>query len=314
MSEIDKNQNFPRKRVLAMAGLCAIAVMLLGVIAIFSGSSEEIVEPQIVASPDDRILASVNDIPIYESQIRLVRPFAGQSDQDKEEPPADDQAQLLEYLIQQRLLAQSATNRGLMDDPKISNELRLAKDRILAAAMVETYLDTTVTEDDVRAYYKAERDLYPSRLQKKVRQIVLPDAATAKEIIRRLDKGDSFASLALAFSLDRASRESGGDLGYISSDMLDPLLSEQIFAKSENGRLEAFETPDGWHVVEILSQRIEPIPSFETRRNAIEVLLRAEGLQTFMEQLKSEAEIVYSESPKSTPEAHDTSQLDDKEE
>jgi len=282
MSEIDKNHNIPRKRVLAMAGLCAGAVLLLGSIAVLDGKSGSVDSKQVAASAEDRVIANVNNTPIFDSQIAIARDITGSEVDDDE---------VLEYLIQQRLLAQSAAKLDLSEEPEISNEIHLAKERILAAAMVESHLDSTISEADIRAYYDAERSVRPPRTQIKARQVVLPDEATAKEISRRLDKGDSFASLALAFSTDRASRESGGDLGYINSDMLDPLLSQKIFAEADNGRIDAFETPEGWHIVEILARRIEPIPSFETRRNDIEKLLKAQALEGLMERLKSNADI-----------------------
>lgn len=56
--------------------------------------------------------------------------------------------------------------------------------------------------------------------------------AQAREIIARLDKGESFDELAKQYSHD-FSRKSGGDIGYIVADMMPPELSKAAFSLKE---------------------------------------------------------------------------------
>ena len=199
--------------------------------------------------------------------------------------------QAVERLIQQKLLVKMGQELGVEETPEIQNRLNFARNQILAEESAKAFLETAITEEDILAYYENERRIRAEQTQIKARQIVTPDEATAREIIRRLDRGEAFATLALAFSLDRASRESGGDMGYLNYDMLDPVLSEKIFAASDGKRLEPFETSQGWHIVEVISRRKAPVPSLDERREAIIALLKAKKLESRLAELRQKANV-----------------------
>ena len=277
-----------------MAALCGLALLCLGLIAKLGQEPATNTQNQLPISENDLIRLQVDNHPVYQSQIDLTRTAMSRTAPEIEGRSIQlNDERIIDHLIQQKLLAQAAEKSKIANSPDILNQIQLAKEQIFAKAMVDQHLENSVTEQNIQDFYDTERKLNPPVTQIKARQIVLPDEATAKEILRRLDKGDSFASLALAFSIDRASRESGGDLGFVSRDMLEPIISEALFMSKKNGRLDPFKTSEGWHVVEVIGRRQAPIPSFENRRDDIEALLKSQSLETLLEQLKSRANISY---------------------
>lgn len=282
---MDNPVEIPRKRVLGLIAACLAGLLVLFLMGRASMRGADNDGGEVAIDSSAAIIASVNGSAIFDSQLEKAR----------EEFQSDAQntqgVDILQHLIEQKLLSQQAKNLDLDKRPDIQIRLRQAKDNILANAMIENFVAEAVTDEELRAFYDAETKLSGPQLQIRARQVVLPDEATAKEVVRRLDAGDSFASIALAFSIDRASRESSGDLGYVSRDMLDPALTEKIFGAADNQRLEPFQTDQGWHIVEIMDRRISPVLSFEDRREKIRQLLTAQKLSQFLETLRQDADI-----------------------
>jgi len=90
---------------------------------------------------------------------------------------------------------------------------------------IEVKSDIVISDREIAEYYEANKDKLGSIEKLRIRQIffAMPEdqskkslvEARAQEIISRLDKGEDFSKLAAEFSED-ASRNFGGDLGYIS--------------------------------------------------------------------------------------------------
>ncbi len=272
------------KKVRAIAALIAAGLIVLTVTALINSAPKPDDGGEVPISSGDRVLAKVNNTAIYESRLETVRPFvdAAGDMSDKE---------LLNHLLDQRLLSQFAAENGINESALVRAKLRTAREQILAETAVKQHIAANVTDEAIAEFYEAEKARTGPQLQVKARQIVLPDYATATEIIRRLDKGDTFASLALAFSIDRASREAGGDLGFMSRDMPDPLLTDKIFSAAPGDRIGPVETSQGWHIIDIVSRRTAPYPSLQDRREGIEALLAADAVKQLLDGLRQNADV-----------------------
>jgi parvulin-like peptidyl-prolyl isomerase len=97
--------------------------------------------------------------------------------------------------------------------------------------------------------------------QVRARHILVSDEATARSIISQLEGGADFAQLALEHSLDRSTREAGGDLGWISPGLLlQPEVEAAIFALPVNSRApEPVQSALGYHIIESI-ERGEDVP------------------------------------------------------
>lgn len=112
-------------------------------------------------------------------------------------------------------------------------------------------------------------------------------------IMQRLEKGERFGALALAFSNDRASRDSSGDLGYFTNDMLDPVLTRKAFSADMGVVLAPFKTEAGWHVMEVLDRRRAPEPSFEDMQGDIMSRMTYDEIKKLLGDLRARAQIEY---------------------
>jgi parvulin-like peptidyl-prolyl isomerase len=81
--------------------------------------------------------------------------------------------------------------------------------------------------------------------------ILVKNEATAKEVLEKLSKGESFAKLAEEYSLD-GSRKQGGDLGYFGKgEMVKPF--ENAAFELEKGKTSGIvKTEFGYHIIKRL--------------------------------------------------------------
>ena len=78
----------------------------------------------------------------------------------------------------------------------------------------------TVNEASIRRMYEEQAKLAARGDEIRARHILVADKADADELLKQLNDGGDFASLAHYIPLTRAAAERGGDLGYFTQDML----------------------------------------------------------------------------------------------
>ena len=103
----------------------------------------------------------------------------------------------------------------------------------------------------------------------------------AQNIYQQLENGASFETLAKAHSDDPASALNGGNMGWISPEVLVPEFQTAMKIVPENVVSEPFRTAYGWHVLEVLGKRQSDI-STQVRRTQVRELL---GNRKFEEEL-----------------------------
>ncbi len=207
--------------------------------------------------------------------------------------------QLLEELIDQRLLSQAALRRGLDDTPENKRRLAAARERILGNILVEEHLKETVNDATIRRMYDQQAELANRGDEIRARHILLSDEASALAAQTALAEGQGFAELARSVSIDAGSREQGGDLGWFTRDMLNLEFTRKVFATPVGERTEPFQTSQGWHIAEVQNRRGSQQQSFEELRPNIVKFMTFDAIQSLLQELrrKSEIETFYSRAP-----------------
>ena len=142
-----------------------------------------------------------------------------------------------------------------------------AADGRLTASAVGRLVETvtagvTVTRREVRGYYVRNGDRYRRREARRVRHILLPDAMTTRDAIRRLDAGADMAELAEEISIDAGTRTRGGVLGDVHRGELSGPLEEAIFSAWVGTVFGPIRTEHGWHVARVDAASAPHRPKF----------------------------------------------------
>lgn len=106
----------------------------------------------------------------------------------------------------------------------------------------------SVTDEELRAYYRSHKDKVVRPEQRRISNIVVVEKSKAVQIARRARAGQPFGGLARKYSLDESTRDGGGDLGLLTRDMLESSYAAAAF-KTGTGRVFGpVQTSHGWNV------------------------------------------------------------------
>jgi peptidyl-prolyl cis-trans isomerase D len=115
-----------------------------------------------------------------------------------------------------------------------------------------------VSEDALREYYEESKDRYLQDEQRQARHILIlfdddEDAAEAKarELLARIQAGESFETLAGEYSQDGGTAGNGGDLGTLTRTQLPGELGSAIFSLNEGDLNGPIKTEFGFHIVRL---------------------------------------------------------------
>lgn len=86
--------------------------------------------------------------------------------------------------------------------------------------------DIIVSDEQVNAYIQSHPDEFKSQVQLRLQQIVVSSKDQAAKVAADVSKGIDFGQIARDRSLDDATRDNGGDLGWVEED--DPFIAPAI--------------------------------------------------------------------------------------
>lgn len=238
--------------------------------------------------------ATVNGQIIYVSDVELEAHMKGLIKPNESlEPGSEEFDEILDELIEIKLLAMEALNRGLDEDPEARHRLNTARDNILGNILLEHVAAEEIDEAAVRKMYDAQVQLLEPQMENeaRVRHILAPTKDAIDKIAAELKTGVDFAVLAARRSSDEPTRLDGGDLGYMTADDASPEFARVIREVPEGGVSRPFEDSQGWHIVKIDELRKRKPPSLEDLRETIERYLKSQQLEKILKKLRGEADI-----------------------
>ena len=119
------------------------------------------------------------------------------------------------------------------------------------------------------------------------------DARIRLEQLRiRITGGDDFATLARSHSDDTGSALKGGDLGWVNPGDTVAEFEEEMDALGPNEVSQPFQSPFGWHIVQVIERRTQDTTDEIMRlkaREAIRERKADEAIELWLRQLRDEA-------------------------
>ena len=196
-----------------------------------------------------------------------------------------------ERLIQNEVLLQEATKRGIPDKPDVKFMLDVQRQNTLIQALMRDELQKTpVTDAQVRAEYDKQKAGAGSK-EYKARHILVEKEEDAKSIVDQLKKGGKFEDLAKQ-SKDTGSAARGGDLDWAPPDAYVKPFSEAM-TKLEKGKFTDLpvQSQFGWHVIRLDDVRDMQFPQFEQVQGQIRESMQQARAQEFVSRLEKAAKI-----------------------
>lgn len=240
------------------------------------------------------VVAFINGTPISKKAVEILAADLAQRRGATKVP----EEKIIEELIKREVLRQDAVALHL--DQQADNAARIdnAMRMVLSQIAAESYSESaTITDADIQASYD-QQVLANKQTEYKASHILVETEKQARDLIKKLEKGDKFADLAKKHSKDPGSKNSGGDLGWFNPQQMVAPFSAAVTAMA-NGEFshEPVQTQFGWHVIQREDARDQAPPPLEAVKDQLRSMLKAQRLQQHIADLMAKAKIERTQAP-----------------
>lgn len=280
----------PRGWVTGLSVVVAIAAVAWGMSA--NGGmpmGKPNVDTSTLIKGEDTAVAKINGDTVRKSDVALAI-----RDMGANVPPENiDQVipAFTEQYINLRLLGDAAEKEGLAKENEVKMQLTAAREQIVRAAYLRQLFDGKVTEDTLKAAYKAKYEDQPMPEEVRARHILVETEDKAKQLISQLNAGASFDKVAADNSKD-PSAQRGGDLGYFTQGEMVKEFADAAFAMRPGQMTQApVKTQFGWHVIKVEDKRTRKKPTYEEAKASLEQEARQAILDAKLAELRAAAKV-----------------------
>ncbi len=180
------------------------------------------------------------------------------------------------------MLAAAMKSQGIPDEAALRARLatRIQQEKFLALRLAPA---TRVSDDEAREWFEKNGKFIANPERVQARHIFIPTLNhPPEEAKQKLEaalaeltgKEKDFAILARELSEDPATKDSGGALGWMSSDRLPTDFADSVFAL-EIGKPTLVRSRLGWHLVEVTARKPAAPRSFDQAKPEIIAALEA---------------------------------------
>jgi len=247
------------------------------------------------AADADPVLAKVNGAEIHESDVKLAEDELGPS-LPAQMDPATKRENLLNYLIDMKIVANAAESRKLGDTDDFKRRLAFARERLLMDAALNADGKAAVTDEAMHKVYDDASKQISTDEEVHARHILVETEDEAKQVVEELKKGADFAELAKKKSKDPGASD-GGDLGFFTKEQMVPEFSSVAFSVAPGKISEPVKSQFGWHVIKVEEKRSRKPPPFDQVKQQIENYVTRKAQADTVTKLRAEAKVERTEKP-----------------
>ena len=143
--------------------------------------------------------------------------------------------------------------------------------------------DIAVEEEEVKKYFDSNQEAFTEEPNTyDIARILVETEEEGNKIKERLDKGEDFATIAKEVSLDKESKENGGELGALPYNSTKLSSAVMMGAKTlEVGSIsKPIQDTAGWNIVKLNDKKEYPVKKFEDVKEDIQKNLLETKKQT----------------------------------
>ena len=245
--------------------------------------------PSTASSATSTSAASANGVNIPNEVIDVIA--AEQRAQGAPEDP-NMKDNIRKELVRRALLEQDAIKAGINKRPETLVRQDLARQNALIRDYIQDWAkNNTPTDDELKQEYEKIKASLGDQKEYHARHILFKTEQEAKAAISKLEKGAKFAELARK-SLDTATKDNGGDLGWANPALFAPPFSEAM-SKLAKGKYTTapVKTDYGYHVILLEDIRNLQHPAFEEVKPELLQRVQQQKWQAYIDQLEKKAEV-----------------------
>ncbi|MEB3103841.1 peptidylprolyl isomerase [Ferviditalea candida] len=152
-----------------------------------------------------------------------------------------------------------------------------------------------VTDDDIKQFYNSHLEDLKEPEQVKASHILVGGKEEAAAILADLKKGADFAAIAKEKSLDSATKDNGGDLGFFAKGDMEEAFEKAAFSLPVGSLSDPVQTSNGYHIIKVTEHKQAHTPTLDEKKAEIREQLVNEQLSslssTWLEEKRAKAKI-----------------------
>ncbi|UTJ06978.1 peptidylprolyl isomerase [Arcobacter roscoffensis] len=215
--------------------------------------------------------------------------------------PKKAQEQVLNQIINKKLLAKKAMNEGIEKDKQYKDALNRMKGDLAFQVWQQNELkNMKISESEQKKFYDENKDKFKTPATLKARHILVKTEKEAKDLINQLNKASKkeakFIELAKTKS-QGPSGKNGGDLGEFNAQQMVPEFANAAQALKKNSYSKTpVKTQFGYHIIYLNDKKASKSLSFnEVKGNISRMLLQNKynkKVKDITDELRKKAKIV----------------------
>lgn len=166
------------------------------------------------------------------------------------------------------------------------------REQIALGIILEKLASKKISEKDLKDFYeKYKSTFFETPEQIRCRHILVNSEDEAKDILRRLKKGEDFVTLAKEKSTDPGTKDKGGDLGFFRRGQMDPEFDKVAWSLKEGEISNPVKTRFGYHIIKMEGKTARKMSTFEESKEKVKSMVSSEKIEEVVKNLKEKAKI-----------------------
>lgn len=178
--------------------------------------------------------------------------------------------QLLEQMIQFELMNKLGSEMEIDKTEEFKAQVKQVEKDLLTQATVNKVLsEVTVTEEEAKKYYEANKDMFKGKEAVSAKHILVDSEELCLEVKSKIDNNElTFEEAANKYS-SCPSKEQGGNLGEFGRGMMVPEFENAAFELEIGVVSEPVKTQFGYHLIKVESKKSADVMPFEAVKQEV---------------------------------------------
>lgn len=244
-------------------------------------------------------IATVNGVAIYESDIQnRLNTISPNAKIDLASLPKEVLEALVLEVNVNNTIDKEAKKLKYQNDPEINKKVEDYKKELVREKFLKEQVYSKATEQRALEEYNLMVEHLKGKEERKIKHILVSTEEEIERARRSVMRSGNFEKVAKEKSIDTASAENGGDIGYVLQEELVPEFGDVAFILKVGEVSKPVKTQYGWHIIKVEDIRPAEFMPFEDVKDGIIQRLQEQIIQEYLIELTQNADVELKIQPK----------------
>lgn len=247
-------------------------------------------------------IASVDGFVVYENDLSDRLATLSQNGQIKLEQLPENvlKAMVLEVVVNHKIDIE-AKKLKYENDSNIKQAIENYRRNLMREKYLNDKVYAKITDKDALNEYNKLISNLNNKEERKIKHILVENEDEIDRVRRNVLRTGNFEKIAKEKSIDTASGENGGDIGYVLKEELVPEFGDMAFILKIGEISKPVKTQYGWHIIKVEDVRPAQFLAFNDVKDSIKEKLQQQAIQNYLLSLTKNSKIDFKIDVKKLP-------------